>query len=208
MSVASNISSQALDQALAPLLPKSNPQYRARLINQILQLIRHGNYAETFIRTTPEGTDLVNFARLWEYVLVQADRQTRGYVARNNRADFEATRKDFEDCIDFMATKIKAAVERHDLDLVGTNFISRIAQRYQIADKKRNPNPNPNPRPEGAAQASTATRPPKGDVVEPLAASADVLTEDAAPATKPKAAPKRVAKAKAAEDALAEVEAL
>lgn len=208
MSVASNISAQALDQALAPLLPKSNPQYRARLINQILQLIRHGNYAETFIRTTPEGTDLVNFARLWEYALVQADRQTRGYVARNNRSDFETTRKDFEDCIDFMATKLKGAVTRHDLDLAGTNFISRIAQRYQIVEKKRSPRPEGEARAEGQAEgaAPKASRPPKADVVSPAAAFAGESVTEEAPVKK--AAPKRVSKAKATADALDEVEAL
>lgn len=201
MSVASNISSQALDAALAPILPKSNPQYRARLVNQILQLIRHGNYAETFIRTTPEGTDLVNFARLWEYVLVQADRQSRGYVARNNREDFEMTRKDFEDCVDFMAAKIKASIERHDLDLAGTNFISRIAQRYQIVEKKRKD-------PSEAAPRAPRAAAPEADVADPaLLAAAD--------AAKP-AAPKRVKVAEAApaapvakkDDGLSELEAL
>lgn len=133
----SQLSAQAIDQALAPFLPKSSAQFRARLVNQILQLIRHGNFAETFIRTTPEGTDMVNFARLWEYILVQADRQSRGYVAKSSREQFEHTRKDFEDSLDFMVSKLKACVTRHKLDLNGTNFISRVAQRYNIAEKTR-----------------------------------------------------------------------
>lgn len=131
----------SLEAALAVVLnkhlAKGNAQFRARLLNQMVQLARHGNFAETFIRTTPEGTDMVNFARLWEYVLVQADRQTRGYVAKTSRNEFEQTRKDFEDCLDFMVSKIRAASQRHKLDLSGTNFISRVAQRYGIADKVR-----------------------------------------------------------------------
>ncbi|PIZ30655.1 MAG: hypothetical protein COY40_04060 [Alphaproteobacteria bacterium CG_4_10_14_0_8_um_filter_53_9] len=201
MSVAANISAQALDQALAPLLPKSNPQYRARLINQILQLIRHGNYAETFIRTTPEGTDLVNFARLWEYVLVQSDRQTRGYVARSNRDDFEVTRKEFEDCIDFMATKLKSSIERHDLDLAGTNFISRIAQRYQIVDKKRKaPAVEKSEKPEKQEKMAAPTQEKMPD------AQGEILAEEKVAASA-KAAPKRATKPVAG-DTLSELEAL
>lgn len=127
----------ALSAVLNKHLAKGNAQFRARLLNQMVQLARHGNFAETFIRTTPEGTDMVNFARLWEYVLVQADRQTRGYVAKTSRNEFEQTRKDFEDCLDFMVSKLRSASQRHKLDLSGTNFISRVAQRYGIADKVR-----------------------------------------------------------------------
>lgn len=112
-------------------------QFQARLDNQKAQLERHGNFAEVVIRTTPEGTDMINFARLWEYVLVQSDRQTRGYVAKSSRDDFEQTRKDFEDCVDFMVSKIKASIDRHDLNLGGTNFISRVAQRYDIVERAR-----------------------------------------------------------------------
>lgn len=112
-------------------------QFAARLENQKAQLERHGNFAEVVIRTTPEGTDMINFARLWEYILQQADRQTRGYVAKNNRLDFELTRKDFEDSIDFMVERMKQSVARHKLDLAGSNFISRVAQRYDIAERKR-----------------------------------------------------------------------
>lgn len=127
----------ALGAVLNKHLSKGNAQFRARLLNQMVQLARHGNFAETFIRTTPEGTDMVNFARMWEYVLVQADRQTRGYVAKTSRNEFEQTRKDFEDCVDFMVSKLRSASQRHKLDLSGTNFISRVAQRYGISDKVR-----------------------------------------------------------------------
>lgn len=127
----------ALGAVLNKHLSKGNAQFRARLLNQMVQLARHGNFAETFIRTTPEGTDMVNFARLWEYVLVQADRQTRGYVAKTNRNEFEQTRKDFEDCVDFMVSKLRSAAQRHKMDLSGTNFISRVAQRYGVAEKVR-----------------------------------------------------------------------
>lgn len=133
----SNSFEAALGAVLSKHLSKGNAQFRARLLNQMVQLARHGNFAETFIRTTPEGTDMVNFARLWEYVLVQADRQTRGYVAKTSRNEFEQTRKDFEDAVDFMVSKLRSAAERHKLDLAGTNFISRVAQRYGIADKVR-----------------------------------------------------------------------
>jgi len=116
---------------------KSKSQYQARLDNQKSQLERHGNFAEVVIRTTPEGTDMINFARLWEHVLVVADRQTRGYIAKNSREDFEKTQKDFIDSVGAMAEKLKECIERHQVDLGGTNFISRIAQRYDIAERKK-----------------------------------------------------------------------
>jgi hypothetical protein len=152
---------QALGAVLNKYMNKGNPQFRARLLNQMVQLARHGNFAETFIRTTPEGTDMVNFARLWEYVLVQADRGTRGYVAKNSRAEFEQTRKDFEDCIEFMVSRLQASAKRHKLDLTGTNFISRVAQRYGIADKVRKGPAQTPPRPkaEGEAPAVSAAPP-------------------------------------------------
>jgi hypothetical protein len=165
----SNSFEAALGAVLSKHLSKGNAQFRARLLNQMVQLARHGNFAETFIRTTPEGTDMVNFARLWEYVLVQADRQTRGYVAKTSRNEFEQTRKDFEDCVDFMVSKLRSAAERHKLDLAGTNFISRVAQRYGIADKVRKGPSTP-----------MATQ-PQGDVVVETAGPAA-----AAPAEKPK----------------------
>ena len=112
-------------------------QFQARLENQKAQLERHGNFAEVVIRTTPEGTDMINFARLWEHVLQQADRQTRGFAAKSSREDFEQTRKDFEESMEFMVNRLKACVGRHQLDLTSSNFISRVAQRYDIAERKR-----------------------------------------------------------------------
>lgn len=112
-------------------------QFTARLDNQKAQLERHGNFAEVVIRTTPEGTDIINFARLWEHILVVADRQTRGYIAKNSREDFDKTREDFNEGVAFMVEKMKNCIDRHDIDLTGTNFISRIAQRYEIAERKR-----------------------------------------------------------------------
>lgn len=109
------------------------PTAQLRLDNQKAQLDRYGNFAEVVVRTTPEATDMMNFARLWEYVLVQADRQTRGYVAKASRSTYEATHADFELCKAMMVERLQQAVERHGLDLAGMNFISRIAQRYGVA---------------------------------------------------------------------------
>ncbi|MCA3243739.1 MAG: hypothetical protein INF43_00335 [Alphaproteobacteria bacterium] len=176
----------ALGAVLNKYMNKGNPQFRARLLNQMVQLARHGNFAETFIRTTPEGTDMVNFARLWEYVLVQADRGTRGYVAKNSRAEFELTRKDFEDCVEFMVARLQAASKRHKLDLSGTNFISRVAQRYGIAEKVR----------KGPAQ--TPPQQPKAVAAQPAAAPQPVaaVPAPAMVSEEPAAKPKRVAKPK------------
>ncbi|NBX86307.1 MAG: hypothetical protein EBQ80_03570 [Proteobacteria bacterium] len=157
----------ALGAVLNKHLSKGNPQFRARLLNQMVQLARHGNFAETFIRTTPEGTDMVNFARLWEYVLVQADRQTRGYVAKTNRVEFEQTRQDFEACIDFMVAKLQSASQRHKLDLSGTNFISRVAQRYGIAEKVRKGPAAPAAAPKAEAKASKREEPVEQPMTEP-----------------------------------------
>ncbi len=125
-------------------------QFQARLENQKAQLERHGNFAEVVIRTTPEGTDIINFARLWEYVLVQADRQTRGYVAKSNREDFEQTRQDFEDSMSFMIEKMKESIARHNLDLTGNNFISRVAQRYSIVERSKKKEEKKPPKKEAA----------------------------------------------------------
>lgn len=184
----------ALAQVLNRHLAKGNPQFRARLLNQMVQLARHGNFAETFIRTTPEGTDMVNFARLWEYVLVQADRQTRGYVAKTGRHEFEQTRKDFEDAVDFMVNKLKSAAQRHKLDLAGTNFISRVAQRYGIADKVRK---------SGSAPARLTTTNPDDVATEPMPAAPKAVKTASSKAPEPvteslddvMAKPRRAAKA-------------
>ncbi|MEC9292012.1 MAG: hypothetical protein VX730_06375 [Pseudomonadota bacterium] len=111
--------------------------FQARLENQKTQLERHGNMAEVVIRTTPEATDIINAARLWEHVMIQADRRTRGYVAKQSRDAFDDTRKDFDEALGFMMEKLKACVERHEIDLTGNNFVSRIAQRYKLAEKRK-----------------------------------------------------------------------
>lgn len=189
----------ALSAVLNKYMNKGNPQFRARLLNQMVQLARHGNFAETFIRTTPEGTDMVNFARMWEYMLVQADRGTRGYVAKNSRAEFEQTRKDFEDCIEFMVARLQAASKRHKIDLSGTNFISRVAQRYGIAAKVRK-GPAQTPPREGPLREAGATRAASTEpAFEPMD---DELTIARTPVP---AKPKRVAKPK---DDMPDVDAL
>lgn len=111
------------------------PAAQTRLDNQKAQLERYGNFAEIVVRTTPEATDLMNMARLWEYVLVQADRQTRGYVAKASRSSYEETHKAWEGAMAVMVAKLQEAVERHQLDLSGNSFISRVAQRYGVAEK-------------------------------------------------------------------------
>jgi hypothetical protein len=116
---------------------KGKGQYFARLENQKSQLERHGNFAEVVIRTTPEGTDMLNFARLWEHVLVMGDRSTRGYMAKKSREDFDQTRQDFDDCVAMMIEKLQECIKRHDIDLTGSNFISRVAQRYKITERRK-----------------------------------------------------------------------
>lgn len=116
---------------------KAKGQYFARLENQKQQLERHGNFAEVVIRTTPEGTDMINFARLWEHVLVMGDRSTRGYMAKKSREDFDKTRQDFDECMEFMIKKLQESIKRHDIDLAGGNFISRVAQRYKITERRK-----------------------------------------------------------------------
>lgn len=120
---------------------KKKNAFQARLENQKAQLERHGYSAEVVVRTTPEATDIINFARMWEYIIVQADRKSRGFMAQAEREKFDQTRKDFNDSLEFMAGKLKESVERHDFDLSGSNFVSRIAQRYEIADRKRSAKP-------------------------------------------------------------------
>lgn len=113
--------------------PKS--QFHARLDNQKAQLERNGYSAEVVVRTTPEATDMINFARIWEHIIVTADRRTRGYMAKGTREDFEKTNQAFVDSIAFMMKKMEEEVARHDIDLTGNNFICRIAQRYKLAKR-------------------------------------------------------------------------
>lgn len=124
-----------MENMTAPAKPKSH--HHARLDNQKAQLDKHGNFAEVIIRTTPEASDLINMARLWEYVLIQADRQTRGYVAKTSRSTYDETHAEFEACIALLAEKLKTAADRHGMNFTDTNFISRIAQRYGIAPAKK-----------------------------------------------------------------------
>lgn len=133
-------------------------QYQARLENQKAQLERHGNFAEVVIRTTPEGTDMINFARLWEHLLVVADRQTRGYIAKNSREDFEQTQRDFNESVGIMAGKLQECIARHQIDLTGTNFISRIAQRYDIAERKKKDKPEQVEKPAKEAKPAKAEK--------------------------------------------------
>lgn len=121
--------------------PAKKSQFQARLDHMKQQLERHGYSAEVVVRTTPEATDMINFARLWEFVIVTADRSTRGYMAQSTRADFDKTRQDFIECMDFMIEKLRGASTRHKIDLGGNNFMSRIAQRYKIAERKRGAKP-------------------------------------------------------------------
>lgn len=116
---------------------KKKNAFQARLDNQKAQLERHGYSAEVVVRTTPEATDIINFARMWEYIIVQADRKSRGFMAQSEREKFDQTRKDFNESLEFMSSKIKDAVERHGFDLGGSNFVSRIAQRYDVVERSR-----------------------------------------------------------------------
>jgi hypothetical protein len=121
----------------APVPPARKNQFQARLDHMKQQLERHGYSAEVVVRTTPEATDIINFARLWEFIIVTADRSTRGYMSQSTRADFDKTRQEFIECVDFMIEKLRGASKRHKIDLGGNNFMSRIAQRYKIVDRKR-----------------------------------------------------------------------
>lgn len=137
----------------------------ARLQNQRALLERHGNFAEVMVRTTPEATDLINFARLWEQVMLEADRQRHGKDDAGKKA-FEATRTDFEFCLATLAAKFADAAKRHNLTLEGDDFISRVAQRYGLG---RTPEAvTATTKPAAAPAAKKATAPKKK-----VAASAD-----------------------------------
>lgn len=115
---------------------KPKTQFHARLENQKSQLERNGYSAEVVVRTTPEATDMINLARLWEHVIVTADRRTRGYMSKGTRQDFEKTQQAFIDSVAFMMERMKEEIERHEIDLEGNNFIARIAQRYKLSARK------------------------------------------------------------------------
>lgn len=112
-------------------------KFQARLESQKAQLERNGYSAEVVVRTTPEATDMINFARLWEHILITADRRTRGYMSADKREDYEKTQKAFLESVDFMMKNLKEEVDRHKIDLTGNNFISRVAQRYNIAEPRK-----------------------------------------------------------------------
>jgi hypothetical protein len=58
-------------------------------------------------------------------------------MAKSSREDFDRTRREFQECMSMMSEKIKLASDRHGIDLTGSNFVSRIAQRYGISEKVR-----------------------------------------------------------------------
>lgn len=116
---------------------KGKNNFATRLENQKAQLEKNGYSAEVVVRTTPEATDMINFARMWEHIIVTADRSTRGYMARNKREDFDHTRQDFVDSVDFMVKKMQEAIKRHNIDMTGNNFVARIAQRYKISERRK-----------------------------------------------------------------------
>lgn len=168
-----------MNMSSSPAKPTKGPAHKPtpeqRLAHQKSQLEKHGAFAEVVIRTTPEGTDMLNFARLWEYVLIQADRQSRGYVGKASRTDYHATRAEFEDSLNFMVQKLKSAAERHNLDLTGPTFIGRVAQRYGVAKGANNPAAGQGGTPatatlqsDTAATAPTPTRTADVDDVEAL----------------------------------------
>jgi septin family protein len=151
-------------------MTKGKNQFAARLENQKAQLERNGYSAEVVVRTTPEATDMINFARLWEHVIVQADRRTRGYMAKSSRDDFEKTQRAFRESVDYMMKRMKEEIDRHDIDMGGANFVSRIAQRYNLTDKKapvREPRaPKAAATEEKAEKVEKAAKAPKADAQE------------------------------------------
>ena len=160
-------------------MSKGKNQFQARLENQKAQLERNGYSAEVVVRTTPEATDMINFARLWEHIIVTADRRTRGYMAKDSRKEFEQTQQAFRESVDYMMKRMQEEVERHEIDMSGGNFISRIAQRYDLADKKK----KAEPKKEAPAKEEKQAKPAKAEAEE-----------------KPKAEPKAENKEKAASD--------
>lgn len=157
--------------------PARKNQFQSRLDHMKQQLERHGYSAEVVVRTTPEATDMINFARMWEFIIVTADRSTRGYMSQSTRSDFDRTRQDFIDCVDFMIEKLRASSQRHKIDLSGSNFISRIAQRYKIVERKRHA------KPEKAEGFDTGSMEDIADDFDPIEAM-----------TAPEAKPEKIAK--------------
>lgn len=150
-------------------------KFQARLESQKAQLERNGYSAEVVVRTTPEATDMINFARLWEHILVTADRRTRGYMSASKRDDYEKTQKAFLESIDFMMKQMKAEIDRHHIDLSTNNFISRVAQRYNLADagggKANKPKPTKQVEEKRAAKAEKTEKVEKSDASDKKAAA-------------------------------------
>lgn len=148
---------------------KPKTQFHARLENQKSQLERNGYSAEVVVRTTPEATDMINFARLWEHVIVTADRRTRGYMSKGTRQDFEKTQQAFIDSVAFMMERMKEEIARHDIDLEGNNFIARIAQRYKLTTRKPDSRKPKADKPKAAAKAEEAA--PAAEAEQPKKAA-------------------------------------
>ena len=160
--------------------------FQTRLDNQKAQLERNGYSAEVVVRTTPEATDMINLARLWEHVIVTADRRTRGYMSKAPRSDYEKTQKAFHDSVAFMMEKMQEEIDRHKIDLSGTSFVSRIAQRYKLAERSK--------KAEAEAQAALAAEKAeraakKKAAAEAKAATAESEGTEAVAQPKKKAAP-------------------
>ena len=162
-------------------MTKPKNQFQARLENQVAQLERNGYSAEVVVRTTPEATDMINFARLWEHVLVTADRRTRGYMSKAKRDDYEKTQTAFLESVDYMMKRMQEEVERHDIDLGGSNFIGRIAQRYKLASRNKGADKGKSSKPKAAPKAAKEAK------------AEAAPTAEAKPAAAPKAAPKAAA---------------
>lgn len=142
-------------------------KFQARLESQKAQLERNGYSAEVVVRTTPEATDMINFARLWEHVLITADRRTRGYMSADKRKDYEKTQVAFLESVQVMVEKMKEEIERHNIDLSSNNFISRVAQRYKLAEAKKTKKKAAPKQPAEAAQAAPKAETPAEQAAQP-----------------------------------------
>jgi hypothetical protein len=83
-----------------------------------------------------------------------------------------------------MVSKLRSASQRHKLDLSGTNFISRVAQRYGIADKVRKGPSTPQQAGQSVPAAAQMDDMPTPEAIQP---DTTVAKPARAPA-KPKAA--------------------
>lgn len=180
-------------------------KFQARLDNQKAQLERNGYSAEVVVRTTPEATDMINFARLWEHILITADRRTRGYMSASKREDYEKTQKAFLASIDNMMQHMKEEVDRHGIDLTTNNFISRVAQRYKLSESKK---AKPKPKKKPAAKEAQEDAPVKESAQKPVKEAKAPAAAAEKPAAKEKAASSEKPAEKSANDNDAQVEGL